>query len=311
MTLREELEGVLRRDGPIAAAALVDARAAAGDVAALEMLGHWRLWGLYGPRDPAAGYAAMASAATGGSEEAALTQAALLSTGTGVTADPAAARAIVAALAPRCALARQQIDLVSACPPTPLPRTLREEPYVARIDALLSADECAYVIDRLGAAVRPSLVIDPSSGRRMPNPVRDSHGANVAPPDEDIVLHAINRRIATATATDWAQGEPLHLLRYTPGQQYRPHLDALPGVANQRVLTVLIYLNDGYGGGETRFADGMTVRGGIGDAVIFANVRDDGSPDPRTEHAGLPVTHGTKWLATRWIRRGPHDPWSA
>ena len=101
------------------------------------------------------------------------------------------------------------------------------------------------------------------------------------------------------------------MLRYRPGDEYRPHLDTLPGVANQRAVTVLTYLNDGYAGGQTCFTElGITVEGKRGDALVFVNIDDDGLPDPRLRHAGLPVVQGTKWLASRWIRQAPYDSWS-
>ena len=44
-----------------------------------------------------------------------------------------------------------------------------------------------------------------------------------------------------------------------------------------------------------------------GDALIFANVTADGSPDSRLRHAGRAVTAGEKMLASRWIRARPLD----
>ena len=65
----------------------------------------------------------------------------------------------------------------------------------------------------------------------------------------------------------------------------------------------LIWLNDDYEGGETDFADvGVRVKGGVGDLLLFHNVTGDGLPDQRMIHAGLPVTSGVKWMASRWIR---------
>ena len=76
------------------------------------------------------------------------------------------------------------------------------------------------------------------------------------------------------------------------------------------MLTVLVWLNEGYGGGETAFPElGLTIEPGMGDALIFQNVDAGGRPDPRTRHAGLPVTHGEKWLASRWIRARTVHPW--
>jgi prolyl 4-hydroxylase len=131
------------------------------------------------------------------------------------------------------------------------------------------------------------------------------------PVEEDLVVRALNRRLATATGTEPTQGEPLHILRYAPGPEYKPHLDALPAVANQRHWTALVYLNSGYAGGETAFPElDLAVRGEPGDALVFRNVDAAGRPDPRTRHAGRPVTAGAKWLATRWIRQSAYDPWT-
>ena len=72
------------------------------------------------------------------------------------------------------------------------------------------------------------------------------------------------------------------------------------------MLTFLVYLDEGYEGGETAFpALGITVRGRIGDGLLFRNASAEGAPDPRAIHAGLPVTRGVKHLASRWIRAAP------
>ena len=113
------------------------------------------------------------------------------------------------------------------------------------------------------------------------------------------------RRIAAVSATDVRAGEPLQVLSYAPGQQYREHSDALPNVApgQQRVLTFLVYLDEDYEGGETAFpALGLQVRGRTGDGLLFRNAARDGTPDQRSIHAGLPVTRGVKHVASRWIR---------
>lgn len=113
----------------------------------------------------------------------------------------------------------------------------------------------------------------------------------------------IKSLITPAKGTAAAQGEPLQILRYRPGQEYKPHSDALPGEANQRILTMLVYLNDGYRGGETLFlANRLKVRGEVGDALLFRNVDCDNRPDRNAVHAGLPVTSGEKFL------RHPLDP---
>ena len=82
------------------------------------------------------------------------------------------------------------------------------------------------------------------------------------------------------------------------GQQFARHFDyldpALPEVAErgQRIVTFLIYLNDGFEGGETDFPRlGLRHKGEAGDAPstsLRQRPRRRRRPDPRTLHAGLP-----------------------
>ena len=129
------------------------------------------------------------------------------------------------------------------------------------------------------------------------------------PLDEPVFLRAINLRIAAATGTDVRRGEPLQMTRYRPGQQYRPHVDGVGSGSNKRVMTAIVYLNDDYSGGETAFTEfGLQVRARQGDMLLFENLRDDGALDREMRHAGLPVTDGVKFIATRWIlQRAAYD----
>jgi len=136
--------------------------------------------------------------------------------------------------------------------------------------------------------------------------LRTSDGSTLHWLVEDPATHALNRRLAAFAGTDVNQGEPLHFLRYRPGQEYRPHVDWLLD-DNPRVLTGLVYLNEDYGGGETAFVrTGLKVTGRKGDVLVFRSQGPDGGLDPLSEHAGLPVTSGVKYLASRWIRARKH-----
>jgi prolyl 4-hydroxylase len=169
-------------------------------------------------------------------------------------------------------------------------------------EAVVSSAECAYLIGVAEPLFRPSMVYD-KLGRGVRDTIRTSDGAALHWGMEDPAIHAINRRIAAITATEYEQGEALQVLRYSPGQEYRPHFDYLEGVENPRPWSALIYLNDDYEGGATEFVQtGMQVRGKAGDVLVFRNARDDGTKEPLAQHAGMPVTAGVKYLATRWIR---------
>jgi prolyl 4-hydroxylase len=307
-TVLDQVGALLARGDARGAVAAMTAAAASGDGDGCFGLANWRLYGLYGPRDLATAHALLGRAAEAGHERAIRLLANLTANGTGVAEDPAAARALLARLvAPDVAAI---LDLAAQDWPDPGPaEALSNDPVVRRIPALLPPVACAYLAAGAAPLLQPSYVIDPKTRARMPHPHRTSAGMNFGPAQEDLVIRRINRRIAAASETAVEAGEPLHILAYAPGQQYRLHVDAIPGVANQRIWTMLVWLNEDYEGGETHFPNlGLTVRGRAGDGLLFANLTPDGRTDERLRHAGLPVTAGRKWLATRWIRRQPFSP---
>lgn len=189
---------------------------------------------------------------------------------------------------------------------------INEELGMVRFSSFLSQRERQHLANVALGTLEPSTVFDPSTGRQIANPVRTSDGTVIGPAQEDLVVQAVLRRIAKATGTNVCQGESLSVLRYAPGQEFKPHFDAIPNARNNRVKTVLMYLNDGYGGGHTVFSElSLVIEPKAGDAVVFNGLRADGSVNPLSRHAGMPVSHGTKWMATRWIRATLFDPWTA
>jgi prolyl 4-hydroxylase len=183
----------------------------------------------------------------------------------------------------------------------PEAEVLSERPHVRLVRGFVSPAECQHIIAVAEPHYQPSMVFD-ADHQWVEDPIRTSDGSTIHWLMEDPAVHAINRRVAAVTGTAYECGETLQALRYAPGQQYRPHFDFVPG-DNQRIWTALLYLNDDYQGGETAFVQtGLKVRGALGDALVFFNATGNGELDPQTEHAGLPVLKGAKYLATRWIR---------
>jgi prolyl 4-hydroxylase len=308
MSVLDEAQRLARSGRRGEAVALIEREAGAGDAEALFALANWRLYGLFVARDPAGAHPLLERAAAAGHAEAARLRANLVAGGTGRSADPREAWELLRAAAP----SDPQLALLDAMrEPKLAAQELHDDPPVRIVPGLFSPDECAWLIALAAPALRPSMIVDPATGRPKPDPVRTSDGMNFGPAQEDLVVNALNRRLAAATGTAYECGEPLHVLRYVPGQEYKPHLDALPGVDNQRTWTALVYLNDGYEGGETVFPElGLAARGEAGDCLVFRNVDGEGRGDPRARHAGAPVTGGVKWLASRWIRERPFDPFA-
>jgi prolyl 4-hydroxylase len=291
---------------------LLSGPAAAADPEALATLADWRLSGQFVRRDLAAARDLFRRAAEAGDREAARVHTAFAANGTGAPADwQEALRLLRLYDFPGAAAQIALIDGMRLSPSgDPLERPaetqLSDRPHVSRFPALFSPAECDFLAAEAEPWLEPSVVIDPQTGRQHRNPVRTSDGMSFALVLEGPAVHALNRRIAAATGTGVAQGESLQVLRYRPGQEYRPHFDAVPGEANQRILTMLVYLNEGYDGGETLFLKtGLSFKGGKGDALLFRNTLADGRADALSQHAGRPVAAGEKLIASRWIRARP------
>jgi prolyl 4-hydroxylase len=299
----------------VEALTLLNRDALANDAQALFTLAEWHLTGTLVRRDVALSREYFRRAAAAGMIDALRVFINFLANGTGGPADWASALQLLRGISTDPA-ARHQLDLIADMGLTPdghpqsTPRgsVLSYEPEVVLFPRLFSPDECAFLIDAATPTFAPAMVVDPQTGNQMRNTVRTSDGMSFPLISESPAIHALNRRMALASGTSALQGEPLQVLRYSPGQEYRAHLDALPAVVNQRILTMLVYLNEDYEGGETLFfSTGLKVRGSVGDALLFRNATNDGNPDPMSRHAGLPVQRGTKYIASRWIRAEPLD----
>jgi prolyl 4-hydroxylase len=149
--------------------------------------------------------------------------------------------------------------------------------------------------------------------------MRNSSHVTLGPRQHDHVLEALERCIGRLCGIPTLNGEFLQILRYRVGEEFKPHVDYFnEGVAGtsksladggQRVQTALLYLNDGYRGGGTRFPRlDIDIEPRRGDLVHFHNVGADGLGHRDSLHAGMPVLEREKWLLSQWIRAEPYPP---
>jgi prolyl 4-hydroxylase len=102
--------------------------------------------------------------------------------------------------------------------------------------------------------------------------------------------------------------EGLQVLHYGPGQEYKAHYDFFgqnsPAARNNRISTLIIYLNDVEEGGETVFPLlQLEVKPKRGSALYFEYFYRQQALNDLTLHSSAPVVRGEKWVATQWMRR--------
>jgi len=197
------------------------------------------------------------------------------------------------------------------------PRVAAWQPRCFLFPDLLSQEECFHLIAMARPFLRPARVLDRQTGERVVDQARRASSARMLDPLRDLVVWNIEQRLARYAMLPPENAEPITILHYGPGDEYRPHRDyydpRAPGSrvgldqGGQRVATFLVYLNDVEAGGETCFPEvDLTIPPATGCGLLFFNCDPDGAPDASTLHAGAPVERGEKWLLSRWIRAGAY-----
>lgn len=186
-----------------------------------------------------------------------------------------------------------------------------DAPRIRVIEQFATVHECAWLIERARPRLGRSTVFK-KTGEQDVDEGRSNTGTSFQVIDMDVVLEVIRTRIAAATRVPIPLFEPTQVLHYAVGQEFGPHHDFLDPEneayreqleSGQRIATFLVYLNDGFEGGETEFpAVKIRYRGRTGDAIFWANLDSQGQPDPMTLHSGRPPSAGEKWILSQWIR---------
>lgn len=178
-----------------------------------------------------------------------------------------------------------------------------EEPLIVVLANVLSDEECETLIEMSKNKMKRSKI---GISRKI-NDIRTSSGTFL---EENEAVTRIERRIASIMNVSFEHGEGLHILKYTVGQEYKAHYDffaeSSAAANNNRISTLVMYLNDVEEGGETFFSKlNLSVSPKKGMAVYFEYFYQDEALNKLTLHGGAPVIKGEKWVATQWMRRRP------
>lgn len=129
---------------------------------------------------------------------------------------------------------------------------------------------------------------------------RTSASALIADRGAPLVATLLSRAAALAGVAGNCIEDP-QCVRYHPGQRFDAHVDGA-----HRTYTLLVYLNEGFGAGETRFPDlDLAVEPRVGRALLFRNVDRSGAEIPWSRHIGTAPSRGIKYACNLWVRCNP------
>lgn len=199
----------------------------------------------------------------------------------------------------------QSINVVMRC----------NTPDVVLLDNFMSEAECDALCALSKGTLTKSTVVDDKTGQGVNHAARTSQGTYFSLAQNTLV-EKIETRISEITGIPAINGEGIQILNYIDGGEYKPHFDYFPdnegGRSNmtqggQRIITIIMYLNDVTVGGATIFPEvNLSIYPKKGSALYFSYFTANGQVDPLTLHGGAPVIEGEKWIATKWLRQNTY-----
>lgn len=184
--------------------------------------------------------------------------------------------------------------------------------YPKEYTNFISEDECHYIINAATPLFSESKLV--SGGTEN---VRKSETAWL--PKNDHIVEKIIRKTCELTNIPFEHAEKLQVVKYQPGGFYSAHYDAscddkkecveFEKNGGQRVVTLIIYLNDNYEGGHTEFPNlNKQYKMKMGGALLFYSLEKNGNKcHPLSLHSGTPVQRGEKYIANVWLREKPYQ----
>jgi prolyl 4-hydroxylase len=185
------------------------------------------------------------------------------------------------------------------------------DPIIYVVDDFISEDECQEFINCSKDKLQPATVVGLNNEQKLKDRTNEfawlEHHANES-------IHEVSKRLSILVQMPIRNAEMFQVVHYESGTEYKPHFDSFdqstelgkkywePG--GQRMITALIYLNDVEDGGATYFPElNISINPKKGNVLVFHNtISETTNINPRSLHAGMPVSRGEKWAANLWFR---------
>lgn len=175
---------------------------------------------------------------------------------------------------------------------------------------VLSNNECQEIMYNSLPHLTP-LIVETEEGPKVDKTTRVGDGLFLTQTPSPPIIQKIKEIVSTITNLPVSHQEMPNIVKYKVGGKYEPHHDFMSYLSGQRCendrkYTCMIYLNDAMEGGDTYFPNyKLKISPTKGTLVAWENLYPDGTPNPDSLHAGLPVTKGEKWILVIWVREKP------
>ena len=174
-------------------------------------------------------------------------------------------------------------------------------------EKIISEEEAKYILEKAKDLFKESEIVGGSV-----EGIRKSNTAWLSKSDNKI--KEIIQRVCTLTNLPIDNAEDLQVVKYEPNGYYRPHHDSCCDQndscekfikdGGQRKVTMVLYLNDNFRGGETNFPNlKMRLKAPKCGGLLFYPLEKNGNRcHPYALHEGTDIEEGEKYIANIWIR---------
>jgi prolyl 4-hydroxylase len=171
----------------------------------------------------------------------------------------------------------------------------------------ITAEEGAYILEKSKEKFEDSTVVGGHN-----TSIRKSKTCWLQKTDDKI--RAIIQRVCDIHKYPIENAEDLQVVKYDPNGYYNEHHDSCCDEnekcaefitrGGNRIVTMVIYLNDGFSGGATRFVNLNTdIKPEKHSGILFYPMNKKGDKCHHNAlHAGMPIVSGQKYIANVWIR---------
>ena len=129
------------------------------------------------------------------------------------------------------------------------------------------------------------------------------------------IIKNIILRVCKMTNMPYENAEHLQVVKYDTNGYYNEHYDTVTNnteisnnflqLGGHRIITMVIYLNDEFTEGATKFITlNQTIKPPKYSGILFYTLdKNLKKCHPKSLHAGLPIKSGNKYIANVWIRQ--------